>query len=292
MDSPRLRALLALSLLLAGVPSMARAHQPVMDMAPRWDGGWGLQIRNEYRSSNELLSGDSKVANPEGRRRRVNTTWLEGVYTFVREIRVTAKIPWVEQSRVSVAGGSAVKQTGSGLGDAILGLQLKHYINHEASTANFGFTPSLRFPTGSTSDSYPVGDGSLDVGASLSFSHETTFFYQYYDLFYWHNSRGKRGINRGDEFGVDVNLGIHPYHNNRYNLGCFLMLDVSARYEGHGQDTAGATGGKRVSLGPILMAYWNNLMLRVDVKFPVYQHVWGSQVARGTEINAGLGVVF
>ena len=91
---------------------------------------------------------------------------------------------------------------------------------------------------------------------------------------------------------MDVNLGIHPYHNNRYNLGCFLMLDLSARYEGHGQDTAGATGGKRVSLGPILMAYWNNLMLRVDVKFPVYQHVWGSQVARGTEINAGLGVVF
>jgi len=292
VDRLRLRWLAFALLLGVGVPATGWAHQPVMDMAPRWDGGWGLQVRNEFRSSNKLLSGDSKRANPQGRKRRVNTTWLEGVYTFVREVRVTAKIPWVEQSRVSVVSGSAVKQTGSGLGDAILGLQLKHYINREASTANFGLTPSLRFPTGSTSDAYPVGDGSWDVGVSASFSHETTFLYQFYDLSYWHNSKGKRGIDRGDEVGLDVNVGVHPYHDNRHNLGFFLMADLSARYEGHGEDTAGTTGGKRVSLGPIFVGYWNNLMLRFDVKFPVYQRVWGSQVAHGTEFNAGLGVVF
>jgi len=55
-----------------------------MDMAPRWEGGFGFQVRNEYRSSDKLLSGDDDVSNPQGRERTVNTTWLEGVYTFKR----------------------------------------------------------------------------------------------------------------------------------------------------------------------------------------------------------------
>ena len=27
------------------------AHQPVMDMSPRWKGGYGFQVREEYHSS-------------------------------------------------------------------------------------------------------------------------------------------------------------------------------------------------------------------------------------------------
>ena len=292
MDKAWNRTLAVALLLVAGVPMTGRAHQPVMDMAPRWQEGWGVQVRNEHRFSDELLSGKSDVSNPQGRERRVNTVWLEGVYTFKREIRLTAKIPWVAQSRVSVLSGSPVKQTGRGIGDSILGLQLKHYFNREASTGNFGLTPSIRVPTGSTSDAYPVGDGSWDVGVSTSFSAEMVQLYQFYDLFYWHNTEGARGIDRGDEVGLDVNIGIHPYHDNRHNLGIFLMGDLSARYEARGNDTAGTTGGKRISLGPVLVGYWNNLMLRAEVKFPVYESVWGTQVARGIDFNMGLGVTF
>ena len=133
-------------LFVVAAPAAARAHQPVMDMAPRWEGGWGFQVRNEYRYSDELLDGDSDVSNPQGRERRVNTTWLEGVYTHKRELRVTAKIPWLEQSRVSVLNGARVKQTGSGIGDSILGLQLKHYYNRKASTGNFGVPPTEYSP--------------------------------------------------------------------------------------------------------------------------------------------------
>ncbi len=292
MDKAWNRTLAVALLLVAGVPVTGRAHQPVMDMAPRWQGGWGVQVRNEHRFSDELLSGKSDLSNPQGRERRVNTVWPEGVYTFKREIRLTAKIPWVAQSRVSVLSGSPVKQTGRGIGDSILGLQLKHYFNREASTGNFGLTPSIRIPTGSTSDAYPVGDGSWDVGVSTSFSVEMVQLYQFYDLFYWHNTEGARGIDRGDEVGLDVNIGVHPYHDNRHNLGIFLMGDLSARYEARGNDTAGTTGGKRISLGPVLVGYWNNLMLRAEVKFPVYESVWGPQVARGIDFNMGLGVTF
>lgn len=53
--------------LLFIVAQPALAHQPVMDMAPRWQDGYGFQIRQEYRSSDELVSGDSEVDNPFGR---------------------------------------------------------------------------------------------------------------------------------------------------------------------------------------------------------------------------------
>ncbi len=287
-----MRTLAAALLIGLGVPAIATAHQPVMDMAPRWQNGWGGQVRHEYRFSDELLDGHSKVSNPQDRERRVHTTWLEGVYTFRRELRLTAKVPWVDQSRVSVANGAGKRQRGDGIGDSILGLQLKHYYNRESSTGNFGLTPSLRIPTGETGGGYPVGDGSWDVGASASFSAEMAKLYQFYDVFYWHNTDGKRGIDRGDEIGIDVNVGVHPYHHNRYNTGIFLMGDLSARYEGRGNDTAGTTGGKRILVGPVLVTYWNNLMLRGEVKFPVYERVWGTQVSRGTEFNIGLGVAF
>ena len=84
MDRTWIRTLAIALLLVSGVPATGRAHQPVMDMAPRWEDGWGFQVRNEHRFSDELLSGDSEVSNPQGRERRVNTTWLEGVYTFKR----------------------------------------------------------------------------------------------------------------------------------------------------------------------------------------------------------------
>lgn len=292
MKQGRLRGFAAVLIFSVCIPATSPAHQPVMDMAPRWHGGFGFQIRNERRSSNDLASGHSDRANPLGRKRRINSTWLEGVYTFKRELRLTAKLAWLEQSRVIVRDGSRVKQTGSGIGDAILGFQFKHYYNRESSTGNFGLTPSIRIPTGSLGDDFPVADGSWDVGISASFSAEMSQLYQYYDIFYWHNSKGRRGIDAGDEFGLDVNIGVHPYHSNLHNAGVFLMGDLSVRYRGPGSDTAGRTGGKRISLGPVLVGYWNNLMLRGEVKFPVYQSVFGTQLRRGVDWSIGLGVTF
>ena len=103
-----------LTLLLVLLPACAFAHQPVQDMAPRWADGWGLQVRQEYRASDKVLSGSSEAQNPLGRRDRVSKTWFEGVYTFQRAVRVTAKLPWIHQTRVTSTG---IRQTGEGFGD-------------------------------------------------------------------------------------------------------------------------------------------------------------------------------
>lgn len=272
--------------------STAHAHQPVMDMAPRWAGGAGLQARYEVQVSDEIRDGKDKAAESSGRDKVVHTTWLEGIYTWKREVRATFKLPIIDQKRDAVIDGRAVKQKGSGVGDLILGFPLRKYWNLKRSTVNIGFTPSLRAPTGSTSGSYPVGDGSWDVGLSASANAETVFWYGLVDLFWWHNSGGDRRIHEGDEVGIDINVGIHPYHDNERNLGAFVMLDIESRWEERGRDTGGTTGGQRTTVGPVLVGYLNNFMLRGEAKFPVRENVKGTQFSRGVVVNIGLGVTF
>jgi len=268
------------------------AHQPVMDMAPRWKGGYGVQVRQEYRYSDKLIAKNDKIANPLNLKREINTAWIEGIYTFDRSRRVTIKIPWVYQERVTNVRGISTKQKDQGLGDIILGVPLKIYENKADSTNNIGVTPSLRIPTGKTSGDYPIGDGSWDLGLSLAYSQESFHLYQLYDLFYWINNKGRRGQNEGDQVGFDANIGIHPYHNNQTNSGMFLMMDLAARYKDHGQKISGNNAGTRVSIGPVLVLYKGNVMFRTEYKFPVYEYALGSQVSYGNEINVGIGVTF
>jgi hypothetical protein len=282
---------LAIGLFVLGGLLPAEAHQPVMDMAPRWEGGYGFQVRHESRSSETLKDGDSEVDNPFGRMRRVNTIWWEGIYTFKREVRVTAKLPWVDQSRTIVRGDRAVRQAGTGWGDLILGVPLKHYQNLETYTWNAALTPSLRIPTGSTSDDFPVGDGSWDPGLSLSYTREGKMYF-FSDLFYWFNTRGKRGIAEGDELGLDVNAGFNAFHNKATNTGTFFMWTLHARYQDRGVDGEGISGGTRLSTGPVFVWYRNNLMLRAEYEIPAYEKFDGPRVSRGSEVRVGIGMTF
>ena len=93
------------------------SHQPVMDMAPRWNDGYGVQTRIEHANSE-------------------NKVWLEGVYTFKPMVRMTLKIPTIDGE----------------LDDAIIALPLKKYFNDKAFTSNWSITPSIRMPTGGGAD--------------------------------------------------------------------------------------------------------------------------------------------
>lgn len=279
-------------LLLALTCLPVLAHQPVMDMAPRWQGGWGFQVRAEHVASDELLAGQQEVANPFGREKTIDRLWLEGIYTFRRELRLTLKLPWVDQERTVVRNGVAVRESGAGVGDLIIGVPMKRYDNQVDASRNIAFTPSIRLPTGSTADAFPVGDGSTDLGVSVSASFERADIYQYYDLFYWANRAGERGIHQGDELGLDINIGVHPWHDNLSNTGVFMMLDVAARDEQPGRDMAGVTGGRRLSAGPVLVWYRGGIMVRTEVSRPLYERVEGVQLSRGDEFKLGIGFVF
>ena len=107
----RISFLILVAALITSLPvSPSFAHQPVMDMAPRWQKGFGGQVRYETYSSDKVLEGSKKIDNPLGRENFVHKTWLEGVYTFKREVRVTLKVPFVYQERISAINGVAPHQ--------------------------------------------------------------------------------------------------------------------------------------------------------------------------------------
>ena len=286
------KLLLPLGTLL--LTSTAQAHQPVMDMAPRWEDGYGFQVRHESYGSDTLLDSDSEIANPLGLERFVDKTWFEGVYTFDRSKRVTFKIPYIQQDRIKNIGGAAVKQENSGWGDLILGVPLKLYSNKGAFTQNFGFTPSLRLPTGSTSGDFPISDGSTDLGLSFSYSSETPKYYTLFDAFTWINTEGERNMRAGNTYGLDVNLGYHPYHDDDTNSGAFVMWDVTARYndDPSSGNLTTASGGARVHTGPLLVLYKDNIMLRTEYKHPLYEKTSGISNSRGSELTFGIGITF
>ena len=214
------RALCTLALLTCG---SVYAHQPVMDMAPRWEGGYGIQTRAE-RFDDET------------------TTWVEGVYTWDKSIRATFKLPYRDDE----------------LGDLILGLPLKKYINAGAKTANWSVTPSVQVPTGN--------DGEWDTGLSLSYSSETPTFYQLYDLYTW-----------GDRTGLDINAGFAFPGKGR---GMFALWDLSVLT---------SDGGDRVQSGPVFVYFRKNMMFRAEYKHLVYERDsdWS-----GGFFNVGIGFVY
>jgi len=271
-----------------------RAHQPVMDMAPRWEDGYGFQFRYERYGSDKLLDSSTETANPLDLERYVYKVWIEGVYTFERSKRITFKLPYIDQRRTVNINNIGVRQKNSGIGDLVLGVPLKKYWNQGARTGNLSFTPSLRLPTGSATGPFPISDGSWDVGLSFAYNAETPKFYFLVDMFYWFNTSGKNGMHEGNELGLDVNLGYHPYHNNETNSGVFVMWDISARdNERPNQNTLTTfTGGQRVHTGPVLVLYRENVMFRAEFKVPVYESVDGIANSRGNEVSIGLGVTF
>lgn len=166
-----------LPLLLVG--EFALAHQPVMDMAPRWSQGYGLQTRVEHFDSQ-------------------TTTWLEGIYTFDRSVRATFKLPY----------------TNGKIGDLILGMPLKKYHNDGARTSNWSITPSVQLPTGQEGewdagvslsysaetpsfyqlyDLYTWGDRTgLDINAGFAFPGKSRGLFALWDITALHEKRGER----------------------------------------------------------------------------------------------------
>ncbi len=287
-----MKASVSLFMLIVALP--ASAHQPVMDMAPRWADGFGFQLRHEHYGSDERKRGSDSIDNPLGIGRFVDTTWIEGVYTFDRSLRATIKVPYIDQLRIATINGSSVRQQNQGIGDVVLGLPLKRYKNQGATTQNWGLTPSIRIPTGTSSGDFPNSDGSWDIGLSVSYSWENPFIYQLYDLYYWHQGPGKRSMQTGDSWGLDVNVGLHPWHDNDENTGLFALWDVSVRHDDapNAQNLTTASGGDRVQTGPVLVYYRDSFMVRAEFKLLAYERVDGLGTSRGNEFSLAVGFAF
>ena len=113
------------------------AHQPVMDMAPRWNGGYGFQVRYERFGSDRTIHEQNILSSYFQQ-----TYWLEGVYTWHRAKRITFKLPYHMIERQDADLVAKAKS----FGDLILAVPLKKYSNFKRPDTEFWFYPTNKDP--------------------------------------------------------------------------------------------------------------------------------------------------
>ena len=151
------------------------ADEPIMNMMPRWDHGWGLQFVEEYRHEGDLLLGSKKAYS--GFTEDVHLLHLQGVYTWDRSIRLTAKLPYVVDARREIPNGLGGKliERDNGIVDATLALPLKKYFNLDGRSGAWTFKPLLRVPLAGD-DSYEIYDNEWGGGLGLGYEFEMSNF--------------------------------------------------------------------------------------------------------------------
>lgn len=163
--------ILALGLALAPAASVW-ADQPIMSKMPRWSDGYGFQFVEEYRTKSDLLSGKDVIG--KGLSEDVHILHIEGVYTWKRWIRMTAKLPYIIHGEREVFNehGDVIKQKTEGFGDLTLALPLKKYFNLDGRSGSWTLAPQVRVPLAGNSD-YEIGDGEWGGGLSVGYETET-----------------------------------------------------------------------------------------------------------------------
>lgn len=249
-----------------------------MNEVPRWAGGYGMQVFQEFRWADDLYDGDSKAPNPKSLRYQKFLTHIEGVYTHRSWIRITAKLPYIRLRQKPPDVGSTMEwQEEQGWGDMTLAVPIRRYINRQTHTGHLGIVPQLRVPSDKSGSPYQISDGSTDLGISFTSECETPSWIAGIDSTYWWEQNGSKG----NEFSIDTALGWNFKDN------------ASLRWETEYIRELGASGNTWLAAGPTLFWNFNDIFMgRIEYKFSVWEHTKILSLARGDSLRIGIGCVF
>ena len=265
-----------LLLLLLGIAASSRADQPIMNMMPRWDGGYGFQVLAETIRRNDLKQGNAIVA--EGHREDIQLLHLQGVYTWDRAIRLTFKLPYISDARRELPGSGGTKtiEHDSGWGDLTLALPLKKYFNLDQRTGNWSLTPQVRVPLGKKVPHYSVAKRVWGSGLSLGYETES---------YHWFFATGVTGwifeSTEPAEWSASIDVG--------WNARKDLQLLWESDFKWNDEEAFS------LEAGPALYWRYND---RVHTRLE-WKHDFVSQVSRnrtkygnGDRLSLGIGFVY
>ena len=255
-----------------------RVHgdEPIMNMMPRWSGGWGYQVHYEYRTESDLLMGSEELY--KGFSEKVSLLHLEGVYTWKKEIRLTAKLPFVIDAEREIPDGSGGKktQTDSGVGDLTLALPLKKYFNLDGKSGSWTFKPMLMVPLTGKSE-YEVYDNEWGTGLGVAHEFETARYYFGIGTTAW--------VFYGDEpFECHSFLDFgYNFETENSNGSIFWETDF------HFEDDE----SKTLSTGPAFYFNHNDTIhTRIEWKHDFFDHQGILDHGNGNSFKVGIGWVF
>ncbi|MDC0050059.1 transporter [Verrucomicrobia bacterium] len=264
-----------LFLAMAMGPRLA-ADEPIMNMMPRWSGGWGYQFVHEYRHESDLLLGRTKKY--PGFTEDVHLLHMQGVYTWDKSIRLTAKLPYVLDAHREMPDGSGGKKVeyDNGIGDLTLALPLKKYFNLDGESGSWTLKPMLRVPF-SGSDEYEVYDNQWGNGLGVGYEYETANFHFHISTSGW----VYHGNDPFESFS-SLDLGYNFYLGES---NCALMWETDFHWEDDESRT--------LSAGPAF--YWNindTAHLRLEWKHDFYDRQGTLDHGNGDTFKFGIGFVY
>ena len=262
------------SALFFGIASFG--DQPIFNEMPRWDNGWGFQIVEEHRSESDLLLGETVIA--KGFSEEIYITHLEGVYTWDKSIRVTAKLPYVRDAMRELPDGSGGKllQEDEGWGDLTLALPLKRYFNLDGRSGSWTFAPQLRIPL-SEQDEYEVYDQIWRPGISVGYETET---HKWIMAIGAATSTASEGMPSKSSMNIDLGFNFRAFNSSGH-----AKWETDYLREGDGSET--------LVVGPSL--YWrftDTVHGKIMWKRDTHDRQGTLDHGNGRYVKIGLGFVY
>lgn len=258
------------------LPLKLIADQPITNMMPRWNNGYGFQFIQEYRHNTDLLLGKQKIGN--GLSEEAHIINIEGVYTWKRWIRLTAKLPYTLHAKRELldSQGNTFTQTTQGIGDLTLALPLKKYFNLDGRSGSWTIAPQLRIPlTGKSA--YEIGDGEWGGGLSLGYETETA-------QWFFGTSTTAWVFDNHEPFEISASLDLG---RNIAALGSSGQITWETDF------TWEDNGSRKIKAGPAI--YWklnDTIHLRADWKHHFYEKKTILDHGNGDTLKLTLGFVF
>ncbi|HEV7164116.1 MAG TPA: hypothetical protein VGO35_01855 [Gammaproteobacteria bacterium] len=273
--------------------------------------GWRIGLRYDIVDQDQLRSGDSTVADPAlpsadevERRTRNGYYTLSLDYTFNRRWGVGMELPYLDRYHSTVAEGDATLSTSDS--QSLSDVRVLGRYTGFAADMSTGLLFGLKLPTGSKGTRFDSGpqtgklvDRSLQAGSGTTdvllgmyhfddFNGSSGWFAQ---AMYQHSLRVDAGFKPGDS--LNLNLGLRYYWSD--SLTPQLQFNVQARsHDTDADPSAHANSGGRllyVSPGVTFNAGegWHGYLF---LQFPLFQHVYGLQLAPTRLISAGFSHSF
>ena len=267
---------IALLLIISCSPLLG--DQPIMNMMPRWDGGYGMQALAETIHRSDLKLGDVVVG--KGFSEDIELLHLQGVYTWDRSVRLTFKLPYIVSAQREVLGidNQKEEQHNKGIGDLTLALPLKQYFNLSARSGNWSIVPQIIIPLGAadSADIYSVANRIWGSGISLGYETET-----YHWFFAASASAWAYESSMSNQWGGSVDLGLKSGDRLLYLWESDFKLDVEDAFI--------------LSAGPaVYYRFSDTIHTRFEWKHDFISRVSKRQAeyANGDRISFGIGFVF
>ena len=258
------------------MPILGSADQPIMNMMPRWDGGYGFQLITEHIHRSDLKQGDRVIGS--GLTEDINKLHLEAVYTWDRSIRMTFKLPYIDDARREQIGIGGIKevQEYEGLGDMTIALPLKRYFNLAARSGSWTLAPQVRIPTGKKENEYQVPDRVWGTGISIGYETETYSWFVSTSAKLWVFENKEP-----TEWGWTLDLGWKPID------GTLLLFETDIKWDNH--------DAYSISSGPAIYWRWSDRVhTRIEFKRDFISEVSTKEAdhGNGDTFRFGIGFVF